>query len=331
MVGTSMKLARRTFLQLASGAAALSAVARLARAQAWPTRVVRLLVGFPPGGGADATARIIGDQLSQRWGQPVVIENRPGAGGNIALDVAAHASPDGYTIALVVTAPAVYGFLLGSLSYDPEADLAPVSLVGTYPIMLVVSNASPIKSVRDYIAKAKANPGKVTFASPGAGTTPHLTGELFKQRAGIDITHVPYRGVAAGGMTDLIAGRVDAMFNTTGSLLAAVKAGQVRGLGVTSPQRFELAPELPTFAEAVPGFEVVSWYGLYVPAKTPGSIVQKINADTVAMLSEPAVKARFEPLGVAVAGSTPAALAAKAHADAALWGPVIKAANIRGE
>jgi tripartite-type tricarboxylate transporter receptor subunit TctC len=326
-----MTLPRRRFLQLASSAAAASTFPRLASAQAWPARVVRLLVGFPPGGGADAAARIVGNRLSEMWGQPVVIENKGGAGGNIAMDAAAHATPDGYTMLLAVTAPAVYRFLLGSLSYDPEADLAPVSLVGSYPHVLVVPDLSPFKSVGDYVAAAKANPGKVTFASPGAGSSPHLAGELFKQKAGIDITHVPYRGVAAGGMTDLIAGRVDAMFNTTGSLLAAVKSGQVRGLGVTSAQRFALAPELPAIAETVPGYEVVSWYGLYAPAKTPAPIVQKMNADVVAMLNEGAVKARFEPLGIAVAGSTPAALAARARADTELWGPVIKAANIRGE
>jgi tripartite-type tricarboxylate transporter receptor subunit TctC len=171
----------------------------------------------------------------------------------------------------------------------------------------------------------------VTYATPGVGTTGHLAGELFKQKAGVDITHVPYRGVAAGGMTDLMAGRVDAMFNTTGSLLAAVKSGQVRGLGVSSARRFELAPELPTIAEAVPGFAYMAWYALYVPGKTPAAIVQKVNADLIAALNEPAMKAKFEPLGVALAGSTPAALAAQAQADTEVWGPIIKAANIRGE
>jgi tripartite-type tricarboxylate transporter receptor subunit TctC len=260
-----------------------------------------------------------------------VIENKPGAGGNIALDAAAHASPDGYTMVLAITAPAIYRFLLGSLTYDPVADLAPVSQIGIYPVILVVPNSSPLRSVRDFIANAKASPGKVTYATPGVGTTGHLAGELFKQKAGVDITHVPYRGVAAGGMTDLLAGRVDAMFNTTGSLLAAVKSGQVRGLGVSSAQRFELAPELPTIADAVPGFAYMAWYALYVPGKTPAGIVQKVNADLIAALSEPAVKAKFEPLGVAIAGSTPAALAAQAQADTELWGPIIKAANIRGE
>jgi tripartite-type tricarboxylate transporter receptor subunit TctC len=327
-----MKLPRRKFLHLAAGAAALPAVSGIATAQAWPARVVRLLVGFPPGGGADAAARIVANRLSEIWGQQVVIENKSGAGGSIAIDTAAHASPDGYTMALAVVAPAIYGFLFGSLNYDPVADLAPVTLVGVYPNVLVVSNSSPVKSVREYIANAKANPGKVTFASPGVGTSAHLAGELFKRMAGIDITHVPYRGVAAGGMSDLITGRVDAMFNTTGSLLQAVRSGQVRGLAVTSGQRFVTAADLPTIAESgVPGFDVTSWYGLFVPAKTPAPIVQKMQADIVAMLGEPAVKARFEPLGVAVAGSTPAELAARARGDAELWGPVIKAANIKGE
>jgi tripartite-type tricarboxylate transporter receptor subunit TctC len=327
-----MKIPRRKFLHLAAGAAALPAVSGIATAQAWPARLVRLLVGFPPGGGADAAARIVANRLSEIWGQQVVIENKGGAGGNIAIDTAAHASPDGYTMALAVVAPAIYGFLFGSLNYDPVADLAPVTLVGVYPNVLVVSNSSPVKSVREYIANAKANPGKVTFASPGVGTSAHLAGELFKRMAGIDITHVPYRGVAAGGMSDLITGRVDAMFNTTGSLLQAVRSAQVRGLAVTSGQRFVTAADLPTIAESgVPGFDVTSWYGLFVPAKTPAPIVQKMQADIVAMLDEPAVKARFEPLGVAVAGSTPAELAARARADAELWGPVIKAANIKGE
>jgi tripartite-type tricarboxylate transporter receptor subunit TctC len=326
-----MKFPRRRFLHLAAGAAALPAASRIACAQVWPARVVRLLVGFPPGGGADAASRIVANRLSEIWGQPVVVENRGGAGGNIAVDAAAHASPDGYTIALAVIAPAIYGLLLGSLNYDPLTDLAPVSLIGTYPNILAVSSSSPFHSVGEYVAKARANPGRVTFASPGVGTTSHLSGELLKHTAGIDITHVPYRGVNAGGMTDLIAGRVDAMFNTTGSLLQAVKSGQVRGLGVTSGRRFEMAPELPTIAESVPGYEVLSWYGLFVPAKTPTPIVQKMHDDIVVMLGEAAVKTRFEPLGVAVAGSTPTELAARARADTDLWGPIIKAANIRGE
>ena len=322
---------RRAFLRLAASAAALPAIGQSAVAQVWPIRTVRLLVGFPPGGGADAAARIVANRLSEIWGQPVVVENRGGAGGNIAINAAAHSSPDGYTMALAITAPAIYGFLLGSLSYDPIIDLAPVTLIGTYPTILAVSNSSLIKSVQEYIDTAKSNPTKVTFASPGVGTTGHLAGELFKRMAGVDITHVPYRGVGAGGMTDLMAGRVDSMFNTTGSLLQAVKSGQLRGLGVSSRQRFETAPELPAIAETVPGYVADSWYGIYVPAKTPTPIVQKMHDDIVAALDEADVRRRFEPLGVAVGGSTPAEMAARARAATDLWGPVIKAAGIKTE
>jgi tripartite-type tricarboxylate transporter receptor subunit TctC len=326
-----MKLQRRKFLQFAAGAAAPLVLPRAAEAQGWPSRIVRLVVGFPPGGGADSAGRILANRLSEIWGQQVVVENKGGAGGNLGIDTVAHASPDGYTMALATGAPAIYGFLLGSLGYDPIADLGPVSLVGTYPNLMAVSNASPVNSVQDYIARAKENPGKVTFATPGLGTSGHLSGELFKRRAGIDITHVPYRGVAAGGMSDLIAGRVDAMFNTTGSLLQAVKGGQIRGLAVTTPERFAGAPDLPTIAESgIPGFDVTSWYALYVPARTPPEIVKRMNADIVAMIAEPGVKAQFEVLGVAAAGSTPDELAARARADTAMWGPIIKAANIRG-
>jgi tripartite-type tricarboxylate transporter receptor subunit TctC len=327
-----MRFSRRQFVQLVTGATALPVMPAIAQAQAWPARVVRLLVGFPPGGGADATTRIIANRLSEVWDRQVVVENKPGVGGNVALDTAAHATPDGYTMVLATGAPAIYGFLLGSLNYDPVADLAPVTLIGTYPNMLVVSNASQMKSFADYLAAARANPGKVTFASPGVGTPGHLAGELLKQMAGINITHVPYRGVATGALSDVITGRVDAMFNTTGSLLQASRSGQVRALAVTSARRFQTAPEFPTLAESgVPGLDATSWYAIVVPGKTPAPVVQKMHADLVALLAEPAVKSRFEPLGLAVASSTPAELAARARADTALWGPVIKAANIKGE
>jgi len=326
-----MKFGRRRFLHLAAGAVALPAVSRLARAQAYPSRLVRLLVGFPPGGGADAAARIVANRLSEIWDQTVVVENRSGAGGNIAVDAAAHAPADGYAMVLSIVPPALYGLLFGALGYDPMADLAPVSLIGVYPCVLVVSNASPIMSTREYVDFAKANPGKLTYASPGVGTTGHLSGELFKRMAGIDITHVPYRGVAAGAMTDLLTGRVDSMFNTTGSLLKSVRSAQVRGLGVSSAKPFETAAELPALAEVVPGYEAMWWYGIYVPSKTPPEIVEKLNRDITAMVAEPAMKTRFDPLGIAPASSTPAQLAARAQADVELWGPVIKAANIKAD
>ena len=326
-----MPLPRRKFLQL-FGAIALGSLSRAAQAQSWPSRVVRLVVGFPPGGGADLAARIVANRLSEIWGQQVIVENRPGAGARLALDVAAHAPPDGYTILLAPGSPAVQSFLFSKLTFDPATDFAPVSLVGTYPDIIAVSNVSPFHKLEDFIAHAKANPGKVSWASPGVGTVPHLAGELFKRKAGIEMTHVPYRGMTDGLMSDLMEGRVDLMFNTTGSLLQPVRSKQLRGLAVTTATRFPSEPELPTVAESgVPGYDVSSWYGLYVPAKTPPDVVKKMNADVVAMLDEPAVKDRYEPLGVLAGGSTPELLAAKNAADVALWGPIIQEANIKVE
>jgi tripartite-type tricarboxylate transporter receptor subunit TctC len=302
------------------------------RAQNFPSRVVRLVVGFPPGGGADLAARIVANRLSEIWGQQVIVENRPGAGARIALDTVAHAAPDGYTMLLAPGSPEVNRFLFSSLTFDPAVDFAPVSLVGTFPDIIVVPNSSPFKTLEEFIAYAKANPGKISWASPGVGTVPHLAGELFKRMAGIEMTHVPYRGVTEGLMSDLIGGRLDLMFNTTGSLLQPVRSKLVRGLAVTTAKRFPNEPELPTVAESgVPGYDVSSWYGLYVPAKTPLDLVKKMNADVVAMLNEPAIKEKYEPLGVLVASSSPAELAAKNSADVALWGPIIKAENIKVE
>jgi tripartite-type tricarboxylate transporter receptor subunit TctC len=329
--GEIMKFPRRRLLQL-TGGAALGFLAKPARADAFPSRVVKLVVGFPPGGGADLASRIVASALSDIWKQQVVVENRPGAGARLALDAVAHAAPDGYTLLLAPGSPLVQPLLFSTLTFDPAADFAPVSLIGTYPDIIVVPNSSPCHTLGEFVAYAKANPGKLSWASPGVGTVPHLAGELFKHMAHIEMTHVPYRGVTAGLMTDFIAGRLDLMFNTTGSLLQAVRSKQVRGLAVTTAQRFADEPELPTVAEqGVPGYDVSSWYGLYVPAKTPPEIVAKINADMVTVLSWPTTKERFKPLGVEARSSTPAELAAKNAADAALWGPIIKAANIRGE
>jgi tripartite-type tricarboxylate transporter receptor subunit TctC len=326
-----MTFGRRRFLQL-TGAAGLSALARPALADAYPSHVVKVLVGFPPGGGADLATRLVVEGLSESWKQKVIVENRPGAGARIALDGAAHAAPDGYTLLLAPGSPQVQGLLFSHLTFDPVADLAPVSLVGTYPNIIVVPNASPFRTLQQFIAHAKANPGKLSWASPGIGTVPHLAGELFKHMAGIDMTHVPYRGVTQGLMSDFIAGRLDLMFNTTGSLLQPVRAKQVRGLAVTSAHRFADEPELPTVAESgLPGYDVTSWYGIYAPVKTPADVVGKINADMVAILAKPEVKEKFKPLGVEARGSTPAALAAMNQADATLWGPVIKEANIKVE
>ena len=326
-----MEFSRRRILQLA-GAAALAPWALPARADTYPSRVVKLTVGFPPGGGADLASRIVAGGLTDLWNQQVIVENKPGAGARLALDAVAHAAPDGYTMLLAPGSPLVQPLLFSTLTFDPAKDFAPVSLVGTYPNIIVVPNSSQFQKLEEFIAYAKANSGKISWASPGVGTVPHLAGELFKHMTGIEMTHVPYRGVTEGLMSDMIAGRLDLMFNTTGSLLQPVRAKQVRGLAVTSAKRFPDEPELPTVAElGVPGYDVSSWYGLYLPAKTPPDIIAKANTDAVAMLSQPAIKAKFAPLGILAQGSTPAELAAKNVGDAALWGPVIKEANIKVE
>jgi tripartite-type tricarboxylate transporter receptor subunit TctC len=327
-----MKLPRREFLRLGAAVAAAPALHRTASAQAWPTRVVRIIVGFPPGGGADATARIAAARLSEIWGQQVIVENKSGAGGNIAHDAAAHAAPDGYTILFSPSSLPIMPLLYTSLNYDPIADFASVSTLGKYPNLIVVSKDSSTQSLKEFIDNAKANPGKVTFATPGIGTTPHFTAELFKKMAGIDITHVPYRGVAAGAMSDLLTNRIDSMFNTTGSLLQAVRSGQVRGLAQSTPERSPLAPELPTFAEAgVPGLSVASWYGLFVPTKTPPDIIKKMHDDVAKMLAEPETKKKYEVLGIEAASATADQMAALMKNEIALWTPIIKAANIKGE
>ena len=244
----------------------------------------------------------------------------------------AHAAPDGYTMLLAPGSPLVQPLLFSTLTFDPTKDFAPVSLVGTYPNIIVVPNSSQFQKLEEFIAYAKANPGKISWASPGVGTVPHLAGELFKHMAGIEMTHVPYRGVTEGLMSDMIAGRLDLMFNTTGSLLQPVRAKQLRGLAVTSAKQFPDEPELPTVAESgVPGYDVSSWYALYLPAKTPPDIIAKVNTDAIAMLSQAAIKAKFEPLGILAQGSTPAELVAKNVGDVALWGPIIKEADIKVE
>jgi tripartite-type tricarboxylate transporter receptor subunit TctC len=327
-----MKFQRREFLRLAAGAAAVPAMLHIARAQAgYPNRVVRLVVGFPAGGGADAVSRIVGGRLSELMGQQVVVENKPGAGSNLALDHVANSAPDGYTIIMSVRAPGLSSDLFTKLSYDPDA-FAPVSRIGVYTHMLVVPKNHPAKTMAEFIARAKANPGKVTFASPGVGTPSHLTAEYLKTKGGFDMTHVPYRGVAAGAMNDLMANRIDAMVNTTGSLLQHARSGNVRGLAVTAAKRSTLAPEFPTMQESgVAGFDISSWYGLFVPLKTPPDIVRKVNADMVKLLAEPEIKAKLAPLGIEASSSTPEQLAAEAKAEVELWGPVIKAANIKSD
>jgi tripartite-type tricarboxylate transporter receptor subunit TctC len=306
-----------------------SAAAQTASAQGWPSRVVKLVVPFTPGGGIDSIGRILGARLTEIWGQQVVIENKPGAGGNIASEFVARSAPDGYTMYITAAGLAVNRYLFESVNYDPLADFAPVTLICLFPNVLVVPNSSPLRSVGDLVAQAKGEPGRLTFASPGHGSSPHMSAELFKHMAKVNLTHVPYRG-ASPAYTDVIAGRVDCTFAVMASGLPLVRSGQLRALGVTTATRVASAPEIPTIAESgVPGYDTSSWFAFFVPAKTPPEIIAKMHADTVAALAEPQIRAKLDALGVIVVGSTPEQLGAHLKAEMERWAPVIKAANIR--
>jgi tripartite-type tricarboxylate transporter receptor subunit TctC len=316
---------------LALGALSTLAVGvQPAFAQAWPTRPVRLVVPYAPGGTTDATARIVADHLSRIWGQQVVIENKPGQGANIGAETVARADPDGYTMLIAVSSMAANRNLYRSLKYDLVTDLAPVCRLVTFPLVFFVPNASPVKSITDLIAYAKERDGNLTFGTPAYGGLNHLTGELFKRMAGIQMTHVPYRGDALA-MTDLIAGRLDLQIAGTVQLEQS-RAGQARALAVTTAQRIPAAAEIPTIAESgVPGFNVQAWFGLLVPAKVPADIVKKMSADTNVTLGDPSVKAKLETIGVIVAPSTPQELGDFIRSEIAKWGVVIKESGIRIE
>ena len=320
---------RRLIATSAAAALAPAVLTRSAGAQAnYPTKAVRLIVPFPPGGGTDNVGRILSARLSEVWGQQMVIENRGGAGSNLGNEVVARANPDGYPVLFAAFPLATNKFIYPTIPYDPIADFAPISLIGTFPNILVVPNTSPVKSVADLIAFAKANRGDITYGSSGIGTSPHLNGELFSRMVGVEMTHIPYRG-AGPAIIDIIGGRLTFMFNTSGSLMPHVQAGRLRALAVSSGKRFSAEPSIPTVAESgVPGFDVVSWYALFAPAKAPPAIVAKLNADAVAVMREPVVRQRLEGLGLEVAASTQAELGAFLRAEMAKWEPVIKAAGI---
>jgi tripartite-type tricarboxylate transporter receptor subunit TctC len=319
---------RRRFVSLASASALTPALGAPALAQsAWPNKPVRLIVPFAPGGGTDGVARILTTRLSEMWGQQFVIENRGGAGSNLGIETVARSDPDGYTVLIASLPFAINRFIYGSVNYDSLTDFAPVTLICHFPNLMIVPNSSPVKSVQEFIDYAKARPGKITYGTSGTGTSTHLSAELFKRMAGIEMTHVPYRGVAPA-LNDLMPGRLDVMFNTLGGTLQQARAGQVRGLAVTSAERFPTAAEFPTVAATVPGFAVSAWYALFVPAKTPDPVVRKIHADTMSVLAEPAVRQRLEAMGLGIVGSTPEELGRHLRTETDLWGPVIKAAGI---
>jgi tripartite-type tricarboxylate transporter receptor subunit TctC len=326
-------LTRRRLLVLSTGSALTASLrGRAAWAQMqsldWPNRVVRFIVPFAAGGPTDIVARVVAEQLAKIWGQQAVIENRGGAGTNIGNEMVARSDPDGYTVLFATASLAVNRSLYRSLSYDPIADFAAVSLVSRFSLFMFVPNSLPTKSVMEFVAYAKANPGKLTLASPGTGSTPHLAGELLKQMAGIEMAHVPYRG-ASPALNDLIPGRVDCYFGS-GALLENMRSGQLRGLAVTGAKRDPVAPELPTMAEAgVPGYEVSSWHGLFVPAKTSPEIVRKISVDTIAALADPVVKSKLEQAGYMVVGSSPDELQTLLKLEIDKWSTVIRTVGIK--
>jgi tripartite-type tricarboxylate transporter receptor subunit TctC len=314
------RLALVALLMLAAGNAA---------AQSYPDKAIRMLVGFAAGGPADISARVLGEHFTQSFGQPVVVENITGAAGNIATERAAKAPPDGYTLLLaasatIVTNPSLYL----RLGFDPK-DLAPITQVCFTPNLLVVPSDLPVKSVADLVAYAKAQPGKLTFGSAGVGTSQHLAGELFKTMAGIDIQHVPYRGIAAV-MPDLLGGRLTMAFGNISAVLPFVREGKLRALAVTSPHRAASVPDLPTMIEAgFPGFDSTAWFALMAPAGTPAPVIEKLHKETVRILALPDVRKRFDGLGMEVIGNTPAEFAAVIAAETPQWAKVIKAAGIK--
>jgi tripartite-type tricarboxylate transporter receptor subunit TctC len=321
-----MKLARRRFLHLAASAAALPALPRITRADTYPSRPVQMIVGFPPGSAPDIIARLAAQWLSEKLGQNFVVENRPGAGSNIGTELVVKATPDGYTILCDVLTNVLNVSLYRNLSFDFLRDIAPVAPVANAPYVILVTNSLPVKTVPEFIAYAKANPGKINMASGGIGTSSHIFGVLFMTMAGIDMVHVPYR---TNYMSDLIGGQVQAVINPIPQSMEFVKAGKVRALAVTTKTRLDALPDLPTAAEFVPGYEALGWYGIGAPKDTPADIVEKLNGALNAALAEPAAKARLADLGVEPMRMTPQEFAHFITDEDKKWGKVIRDAGIK--
>jgi tripartite-type tricarboxylate transporter receptor subunit TctC len=325
-----MKLPRRQLLRLAVGAAALPAVSRIARAQAYPSRPVRIIVGQAAGSGSDTAARLLGQRLSERLGQPFVVENRPGAGGNIATEAVVRASADGYTLLLVAAANAINATLYDKLDFNFIRDIAPVAGIFRVPQVMEVNPSIPAKTVPEFITFAKANPGKVNMASAGIGSVHHVAGELFKFMTGVDMIHVPYRGTTPA-LTDLLAGQAQVMFDVTPSSTPHIKAGRLRALAVTTATRADVLPEVPVMGDFVPGYEASAWLGFGAPKDTPAAIIDVLNSEVNAGLADPMIKARFADLGATVLPGSPADFRKLIADETEKWGKVIRAANIKAD
>src|SRR2546426_5915193 len=317
-----MKL-RRKFLQLASGAVSLPATSCLARAQSYPSRPVRLIVPFGPAGATDITARLIGQWLSERLGQQFVIENRPGAGGNVGPEAVVRAAPDGYTLGLFGAPSAINATLYDKLNFNFVRDIAPIAPIVRFPYIMVVNPSVPPKTLPEFIAYAKANPGKINMASPGIGSTPHVNGELFKVMTGTNMVHVPYRSAAAV-MTDLLSGQVQLYFGTTASSLEYVRAGKLRALAVTIERRLDALPDIPAVAEFVPGYEASGWFGVGAPKATPVEIIDKLNKEINAGVADPKMKVQLTDLGGIALRGSPSDFGKLIVEETEKWGKVVK-------
>jgi tripartite-type tricarboxylate transporter receptor subunit TctC len=325
-----MKLPRRRFLHLAAGAATLAAAPRAASAQSYPARPVRIVVGFTAGGSTDIGARLIGQWLQERLGQSFVIENRPGAGTNIATESVVRAPPDGYTLVMIGPSSAVNATLYDKLSFVFLRDIAPVASMIRQPQVMLANPSLPAKTVPEMIAYAKANPGKITMASAGIGSTGHLVGELFKMTAGVDLVHVPYRG-AGPALTDLLGGQVLLSFAGISGSIEYVRSGKLRALAVTTTARSEALPDVPTVSDFVPGYEAGDWLGVGAPRNTPTEIIDLLNKEITAGVADPKIKARFADLGGTPLALTPAGFGKLLADETAKWAKVIRAANIKPE
>jgi tripartite-type tricarboxylate transporter receptor subunit TctC len=325
-----MKLPRRRFLHLAAGAAALPAVSRIARAQAYPTRPVHLIIGYTPGGSADLSARLMGQWLSERLGQTIVVDSRPGGGTIIATEVVVHAPPDGYTLLLVAPANAINATLYDKLNHDFIRDIAPVAGINRFPNVMEVNPSVPVKTVPEFIAYARANPGKLNMASSGNGSTIHVSGELFKMMTGVNMIHVPYRG-AAPALTDMLGGRVQVMFDNIPNSIEYIRAGKLRPLAVTGATRSALLPDVPTVADFLPGYEASAWYGVGAPKNTPAEIIARLNAEINASLTDPELKGRFAKVGAEAMPMTPSGFGKFIADETEKWGKVVKFAGIKAE
>jgi tripartite-type tricarboxylate transporter receptor subunit TctC len=323
-----MKFPRRQFLRLAGGAAVLPAVSTIAKAEAYPSRPVRLIIGYTPGGSADLTARLMGQWLSERLGQPFVIENRPGGGTNIATEAVVRAPPDGSTLLLAAPANAINATLYDKLNFNFLRDVEPVAGIIRFPNVVVVNPQVPVKSIPELIAYAKANPGKLNMASSGNGSTIHMSGELFKMLTGINMVHVPYRG-GAPALTDMISGQVQVMFDNIPTCAEHVKSGKLRGLAVTSTTRSEVLPDLPTVADFLPGYEASAWYGIVAPKNTPAEVIDTLNNATNAVLADPAAKTRFAELGAILLSGSAAGFGKLLADETEKWGKVVKFAGAK--